>query len=343
MRAGSGIAGLVLLGALALVPSAALPSSADQEQPVTEAQAPSPTVLVVAGRPVTRAAYEDWLVRERGEVMAPLFARAFAVERAARAEGLLPAPEVVRQAVEQEFRDRVENAFRGRREKWIEELGTAERSERGRFVERSIEVETDLAIEALARARATTRKALEQHFGTLSVVLEATGGEQADEPILSVDGEPVTRGAYGRWLRLYRGEVEARRFAEWQTLVVAAEAAGVRVDDEQAAARARADTEAFVDSFYDGDRDLWLRMLAKERKSEADHYRQATSLARTQLLLEGIVRARRMAAASDTTEPQAPPTELLVTADPVTPDEVAALRFELLRDLSFQVLPAMFD
>lgn len=342
MRVAVRMAVIGLLAALAPTASVAARGSAGQEQPPAADPSASPVVLVTAGRPVTRAAYEDWLVRERGAVLAPLFARWFAVERAARAEGLLPDPRHVRAAVEAELRDRLENAFGGRPEEWAAELAAAERSERGRFVERTIELETELALQALTHARGTTRKALERAFGALPVVLDrerASVSGAPDEPLLTVDGVPVTRAAFGRWLRLYRGEVEGRRFAESQALLVAAEAVGVRVDDEQAAARARADTEAFVASFYGGDRDLWRRQLEKERKSEADHYRQAASLARTQLLLEGLVRARRAAVeAEDGSAPQAPPDEL-----PVTPDEIAALRFELLHDVSFEVQPAMFE
>lgn len=261
----------------------------------TASPADDPPVLEVDGEPVGRQRLEDWLLRERGRVLAQTFARDLVVHRRAREAGVELAPGATREAYEAELQARLAGAFGGRREPWLAELAATERSEEGRRVERMLELEVGLLVGELARRAELSPDVLERELARLAVTPEPALARPGppDEAVLRVEDAPVARSDYGRWLRLYRGEIEARRFAEADAVRRAAERVGIAVTEDEASARAASDTEAFVESFYGGDWKLWRKRLAGEGKTEDDHLRQARAQAVLAIQLEGLVRARR--------------------------------------------------
>ena len=123
----------LLLSLAPLVPLAPATGPASQD-----GAAPDDAVVRVDERRFAAEELEDWLLQERGEVLAPFHARYVVARRAAAAADLhLPAV-AVREAVEAEVHERLEGAFGGDRARWAAELAQAGRSPAGRMAERAI-------------------------------------------------------------------------------------------------------------------------------------------------------------------------------------------------------------
>ena len=276
------------------------PVQAAKSRPSSPAAAvASPDVLLVDGRAVSRERFETWLLSERGDVVAPLYARYRAALRAAADAGIRIPEQAIVEAVEAEVDERVRLGFRGDRERWVAELASAGRSVQGRITERRIDKHAELAVGELAQslalspAEAEALIAQDMTVESLATIDAPAATAEADDAVLRISGRDVPRSEYGPWLRRYRGEIEARRFADRFRVHTVAQELGIEVTDEQVDARVAADTEAFVRDFYSGDREMWLRSLKKERRTEEDHLRIARSTTRVLLLLDGIARERR--------------------------------------------------
>jgi hypothetical protein len=124
--------------------------------PAQAAQAPpsSPRaaeiVLRVDERPVERSAFEPWLVTQRGEGTASLFASHWLIAREARRLGVDEVAEEARAKAEAEIKERVDKALGGDMARWEEELRASFRTPLGRRVERILELERDLRVRNLA-------------------------------------------------------------------------------------------------------------------------------------------------------------------------------------------------
>lgn len=120
----------------------------------------------------------------------------------------------------------------------------------------------------------------------------------AHEPALLVDGEPVTRGEYARWLLHTRGEIEAGRFVqEWLVRRRAAEL-GIEVDDAAVEQRAR-DWMAWRMLAGNHNRESWIAYLAISGGSEEAFLRELRWRSRIDLLAEEMMRRERVVTESD--------------------------------------------
>ena len=126
------------------------------------------------------------------------------------------------------------------------------------------------------------------------------GGERpaAHEPALLVDGEPVTRGEYARWLLHTRGEIEAGRFVqEWLVRRRAAEL-GIEVDDAAVEQRAQ-DWLAWRMLAGNHNRESWIAYLAISGGSEEAFLRDLRWRSRIDLLAEEMMRRERVVTDAD--------------------------------------------
>ena len=114
-----------------------------------------PAALSYDGTEVRRSDYENWLLQRRGKELARDFVLCLATRWELERLGLAVDPERVRGAVEADFQKRIDGAFQGERERFLAELDEAGRTLDGRIVERSIELERDLGLAAIAQVLRT--------------------------------------------------------------------------------------------------------------------------------------------------------------------------------------------
>jgi hypothetical protein len=112
----------------------------------------SETLLRIGGRPVTRGEYGRWLMRMRGEVMAPRFVEALVVERAARERGIDVTPEEVRARVELDIALSIERDFMGEEKDWLVGVSRTGRSSDAWRREAAVRTRTNLLAEELLMA-----------------------------------------------------------------------------------------------------------------------------------------------------------------------------------------------
>lgn len=114
----------------------------------------------IDGKPVSVMEYGEWLARYRGDLHFGEFLEGRLVRERAAAEGVSVTPEEVAAALEAEIAERVENAFRGERDRWVE----SEITRRGRSLEsfrreRGYGLETELLVrKMLWKERAVTEE-----------------------------------------------------------------------------------------------------------------------------------------------------------------------------------------
>jgi parvulin-like peptidyl-prolyl isomerase len=106
------------------------------------AQAAPSSVLVIEGEEVPAEDFGNWLIGEVGPPMVREFAEGWAIAREARARGLEVTPEEIERELQGELQTRIQGAFHGKREEWIEELARLGRSESGHLLQRRAELES---------------------------------------------------------------------------------------------------------------------------------------------------------------------------------------------------------
>lgn len=198
-------------------------------------------------RIVTRDEFATWLLAWRGEYFAVDFAHSARLAEAAARAGVRVGEAEIEDALEREIAERVQGAFGGRREGWLEELELAGRSEAGYRAARRLQIRDELLVLALAgeqrvRDPAALERAFELRFGRggrrveldvlrCNVVVSAPEGATREE--LTRQEEVARRKAYERALAL---AAEARAGADFTDLArrasddPATRAAGGRVE-----------------------------------------------------------------------------------------------------------------
>lgn len=417
-----------------------------------------PVVLRFADEEARAGEVEGWLIRHRGEAYVPRFAGWYLARTAAERRGITVSPEAIRETVEEEIRTRVDGAFGGDPQGWVDELAISGRSAEGYRQQRFLEQETELLLAELARAdrtvdearvlqafeakygpggrrvdarviylplvvdplpgetaaetrarRAGLRDELEAHAAELRrTILEgadfaevarreskdptsaANGGrhpngfdtrtwpEEArrriaelplgapsepifarggfwivqpeeetvtafddvrgelraellaaeprstevndvrdtlwraatitvlpsmqeetgppDAPVLDIDGQEITRHAYGTWLRRYAGELMARTYAEERVVLKTAARQGITCTDEEVLERIELQIQREIDAFHLGDREVWRAKALAPGEDEADYKRRAAPWTRVNLLVERLLLAERTVA-----------------------------------------------
>lgn len=148
-------------------------------------------VLRIDGETITWGEYSRWLVRETGERTAFEFALDdYVVEREAARRQVELDPQELQRAVTHDFDLRVEKAFQGRKEDWLEELRSSGRTEEGVRTERAIEARRELLASAIANLgrvvpEAKIQREWERAFGRHGRRYELARMQFRPEPVKS--------------------------------------------------------------------------------------------------------------------------------------------------------------
>lgn len=123
----------------------------------------------------------------------------------------------------------------------------------------------------------------------------STGQEWPDalEPVILIDGEPVARGEYARWLLDAVGESFLDRFVGEWLLSKRAREAGIVADEALVAERTRESIATLVDRGYHGDRDAWIAYLELGGRSEESFVRRIARRSRIDLITEALFMRER--------------------------------------------------
>jgi parvulin-like peptidyl-prolyl isomerase len=121
--------------------------------------------------------------------------------------------------------------------------------------------------------------------------------------VFSLDGVPVSREKFARYLVAARGRSLAPAFVDRRVIDALANAAGLSLSSVEIDTRISADTDRLVEIFHQGDRAEWLSGLAARGETEADFRRKShlrvahTLLAERLLILEREVTPAQVKAA----------------------------------------------
>jgi parvulin-like peptidyl-prolyl isomerase len=114
------------------------------------------------------------------------------------------------------------------------------------------------------------------------------------EPIaMTINGEPVSRATYARWLLHYRGEVFLRNFVETKLLEQRAAELGIEVSDEEVHERAQRYVDYLITAKYRDQREAYLASIALEGRTENSFLYNTGVKARADLLAEKLILAER--------------------------------------------------
>jgi parvulin-like peptidyl-prolyl isomerase len=108
------------------------------------------------------------------------------------------------------------------------------------------------------------------------------------EPVLRIDGEPVTRGEYARWLFDAVGETLVDTFVGEWLVARRARAERIEVDEAEVAARTEAYIRSLVSEGYRGDREAWVAYLELGGRTEKAFVRGIARRTRVDLLSERL-------------------------------------------------------
>lgn len=114
-----------------------------------------------------------------------------------------------------------------------------------------------------------------------------------DVPALSIDGEPVSRGAYGRWLMNTLGETFARNYVEEWLLRRKASALGIDVSEAEVQQRSLQWVADIIDTDYGRSRQRWYESLARTGRTEQDFLRDIAHRLRSDLIAEKLILRER--------------------------------------------------
>ncbi|MFN0009512.1 MAG: peptidylprolyl isomerase [Planctomycetota bacterium] len=130
----------------------------------------------------------------------------------------------------------------------------------------------------------------------LPALFEGPAGDEwpdSLEPVIQIDGEPVARAEYARWLLDAVGESSVDRFVTEWLLSKRAREAGVVADEALVAERTRETIEALVDRGYHGDRQAWIAYLELGGRSEESFVRRIARRSRIDLITEALFMRER--------------------------------------------------
>ncbi|MEY2744972.1 MAG: hypothetical protein RL112_14 [Planctomycetota bacterium] len=121
-------------------------------------------------------------------------------------------------------------------------------------------------------------------------------GEQGggDLPVMLVDGEPVGRADYARFLLYWQGETALTRFVEDWAVERKAAVAGVSVTDEEVRARVDEHIEAMIDEGFKRQREGWLAFLRRANRTEESFRASLSERWRIDLMAEKLMLKERV-------------------------------------------------
>jgi hypothetical protein len=124
---------------------------------------------------------------------------------------------------------------------------------------------------------------------------ERSSPERPDlaEPVITVDGEPVSRAVFARWMSQRIGESLAHTFAESYLVHKRAEELGVSATLEEAEQRARDYIDELVRDSKGGSREAWLEYQSRGGRDPKTLYREWTFRSQTDVLAEKMIIAER--------------------------------------------------
>lgn len=113
--------------------------------------------------------------------------------------------------------------------------------------------------------------------------------EGPNQPVLEVDGEPVARKTFARWLVAIQGESMIQRFVEDYVIEKVAREQGITVTQDEVDARTRWLLKSRIDEGHKGSRESWLTFLSLNGRTEESFARTLAERARTDLLAEKLL------------------------------------------------------
>ncbi len=108
-------------------------------------------------------------------------------------------------------------------------------------------------------------------------------------PGLSIDGEPVSRATYGRWILRTRGEASWPNFVEHRVAINEARRRGVEVSAEEVRARTQDYLERLIKMGHEGTREAWAAHLKLSGRDEASFIHDLDIRMRIELLCEKLI------------------------------------------------------
>ncbi len=264
----------------------------DAQTPASEASGTDPLVLRIDGEEIRRRTFEDWLLRIYGERRARAYAELFVLREKYGARPV----ETYREEAVKEFQVRIDGAFGGDRAMFVQELERLGRSYAGRLAERMLELEY-IALTELLGSVLEFHESLEVEVlpPLLPDAFEMELGSEVE--VLRIrweEGERVARrDAFAAWLRVLYGERAIARFAESLRVRKAARNAGLAATEKEVRERVELDIQARIDHMHFGDREAWLKVLARAGRTEEQYRRGRILRTRSDLLIDKLLRSER--------------------------------------------------
>jgi parvulin-like peptidyl-prolyl isomerase len=123
--------------------------------------------------------------------------------------------------------------------------------------------------------------------------------EDPDPVALKVNGEPITRRQFARWLLHVRGEASWQQFANLWLVERRARALGLSSTQAEVDARVQEDLDELLAQAYKGERGVLRAYLAATRMDESLFMAQLEQRARAKLLAEKVILAERKVTEED--------------------------------------------
>jgi hypothetical protein len=120
-----------------------------------------------------------------------------------------------------------------------------------------------------------------------------------NEPVMEVDGEPVPRAVYARWLMPMQGEAVIQRFVEDFMIEKAARERGFTVTQQEIDDRVRVLLESRIREGHKGTREAWHTYLSFHGRTEESFVQTLAGRTRTDLLAEKMLLADRVVTPED--------------------------------------------
>ncbi len=120
-----------------------------------------------------------------------------------------------------------------------------------------------------------------------------------NQPVLEVDGEPVPRATFARWLVATQGESMMQRFVEDWAIERKAREVGVAVTPEEVDERVLSVVQSKIDEGHKGTREAWVAFLALRGRTEESALRAQRERTRTDLLAEKLLLRERKVTPDD--------------------------------------------
>lgn len=115
-----------------------------------------------------------------------------------------------------------------------------------------------------------------------------------DVPVMLVDGEPVSRASYARYLLYWQGETLLSRFVEDWAVERRARDAGVTVTDAEVRERVLWHIETLVDEGFKRQREGWVEALRRQGRTEESYMASLAERWRIDLLAEKLMLKERV-------------------------------------------------